>query len=394
MKLTRLSCLMAMCMVCNVHADDVSPQVQRLLAEKQQKIAELEQCDGKRKGFMIAGISTIGLTAVGVGVNIAQANKSSNLSSQIEAKNKELATQQTNLQNINAQITKKEHDQVRVACEQDETKQWSDGQCIAKVPGVVQQEQPVVTEPAKTSAAPGAPVAESGPTEPKVDATKWTKEAYQQCLANFYTGFAMTLSSNPNEKVGIRWYWSKSHNGKWCEGYQGGKYFYDYKKNPNPCTKSKFTSLANGEWTITLQNGKTMKGIAMCSNTRGSVRDEVRDSIDIGGNGANCWCKLTKTDLSDCLVTQKFSWISMGDFTPVDSAEMEDKGVYDSSHNPMPDAYYQLGQNTCLWECANECGYQLFDYGGRDRARVMHGVPWIDLYDTDKQALLDLMRGK
>ena len=61
MKLTRLSCLMAMCMVCNVHADDVSPQVQRLLAEKQQKIAELEQCDGKRKGFMIAGISTIGM---------------------------------------------------------------------------------------------------------------------------------------------------------------------------------------------------------------------------------------------------------------------------------------------------------------------------------------------
>ena len=95
-----------MCVACNAYADDVSPQIQRLLAEKQEKIAALEKCDGKRKGFMIAGISTIGLTAVGVGVNVVQANKSNNLSGQIEAKNKELATQQANLKNINSQIHK------------------------------------------------------------------------------------------------------------------------------------------------------------------------------------------------------------------------------------------------------------------------------------------------
>lgn len=387
------ACLAIMCVTCNAYADDVSPQIQRLLAEKQEKIAALEKCDGKRKGFMIAGISTIGLTAVGVGVNFAQANKSNNLSGQIEAKNKELATQQANLKNINSQIEKLEKEKLRVNCEQDETKQWSNGQCIAKTFGIVQQAQPVTETPTPIVNT-GVPVAASGPTEPKVDATKWTKEAYQQCLANVYTDFAMTLSSNPSEKVGIRWYWSKSHNGKWCEGYQGGKYFYDYKKNQNPCTKSKFTSLANGEWTVTLQNGKTMQGIAMCSNTRGTVKDELKDVIDVNGGGANCWCKLTKTDLSECLVTQKFSWIFMDNFTPIDASDMEGKGIYDSYHNPMPDEYYKLGQNTCLWQCANECGYQLFDYGGRDRTRTMHGVPWIDMYDTNKEALLNLMHSK
>lgn len=372
-----VSCLAAICVVGNLYAiENVSPQIQKLLAQKQEKITALEKCDGKRKGFMIAGISTIGLTAVGVGVNIAQANKSSNLSGQIEAKNKELATQQANLKNINSQITKLEQDQARTACEQGENTEWSGGRCIEKVPGIVQQEQPVVVQ-AISVAAPGVPVADTGPTEPKVDATKWTKEAYQQCFENFsainYSGLSI-----------VRSYWSKSHNGKWCEGYYGGKYFYDYKKNPNPCTKSKFTSLANGEWTITLKNGKNVGGIAMCSTTKGSTKDELRDSIDTNGNGQHCWCKITKTDLSECLVTQKFSWAFMDGFAPVDALDMEDKGVYDEYHNPMPDAYYQLGQNTCPWQCANECAYQLLDYGNH-RVRALHGVPLIKQYILDMQ---------
>ena len=78
------TCLMAICVACNAYAESVqtpqpvymTSQIQRLLNEKQEKISQLEECDSKRKGFMIAGISTIGLTAVGVGVNIAQASKS------------------------------------------------------------------------------------------------------------------------------------------------------------------------------------------------------------------------------------------------------------------------------------------------------------------------------
>ena len=124
----------------------MTSQIQRLLNEKQEKISKLEECDGKRKGFMIAGISTLGLTAVGVGVNIAQASKSNKLSNQIADQNLELEKQQNNLANINSQISEKQSDQARRECEENSAMQWVDGRCVPKT------EQPVAgntPEPAK-----------------------------------------------------------------------------------------------------------------------------------------------------------------------------------------------------------------------------------------------------
>ncbi len=108
----------------------MTSQIQRLLNEKQEKISKLEECDGKRKGFMIAGISTLGLTAVGVGVNIAQASKSNKLSNQIADQNLELEKQQNNLANINSQISEKQNDQARRDCESDPKKIYVNGQCL------------------------------------------------------------------------------------------------------------------------------------------------------------------------------------------------------------------------------------------------------------------------
>ena len=129
----------------------MTAQIQRLLNEKQEKMSKLEECEGKRTGFMVAGISTIGLTAVGIGVNVAQANKSNKLSEQIEDQNRELAKQQTELANVNSQISDKEQersncesdatkiwvggrclDRARYECDQDPNKEWKDGQCVDK----------------------------------------------------------------------------------------------------------------------------------------------------------------------------------------------------------------------------------------------------------------------
>lgn len=88
----------------------MTAQIRRLLEEKEEKIKQLEQCDGKRKGWMIAGVSTIGLTAVGVGVNIAQANKSSKLSDQIDTAKQELSRHETHLSQIQSQISEKERE--------------------------------------------------------------------------------------------------------------------------------------------------------------------------------------------------------------------------------------------------------------------------------------------
>jgi hypothetical protein len=116
----------------NAYALENSPQIQRLLNEKQKKIEELEKCDGKRKGFMIAGISTIGLTAVGVGVNIAQANKSNQLSEQINAQNTELKQQQDKISDINKEISQRSAEQKRTACESDGLHVYVNGICHDK----------------------------------------------------------------------------------------------------------------------------------------------------------------------------------------------------------------------------------------------------------------------
>lgn len=49
------------------------PMITQLIREKQQKMEKLEKCKGTTKNLKIAGISTLGITAVGVGANIAEA---------------------------------------------------------------------------------------------------------------------------------------------------------------------------------------------------------------------------------------------------------------------------------------------------------------------------------
>jgi hypothetical protein len=98
-----LSCLVA---VHAARAADYDMQIQmldaeiaKLTAEKQTKYADLEKCAKSVDGFKIAGISLLGLTAVGVGVNIYQANKISDLNNQIDAKKKEIEKKERDAKN-------------------------------------------------------------------------------------------------------------------------------------------------------------------------------------------------------------------------------------------------------------------------------------------------------
>ena len=61
-----------------------SARYTRLLQEKQRKMEELEKCTGTTKGLKIAGISTLGLTAVGIAGNIVEAKKISDYTKESE----------------------------------------------------------------------------------------------------------------------------------------------------------------------------------------------------------------------------------------------------------------------------------------------------------------------
>ena len=56
-----------------IHQGNPSVRIEKLLAEKQAKMKKLESCKGTTKNLKIAGLSTLGITAVGVAGNIAEA---------------------------------------------------------------------------------------------------------------------------------------------------------------------------------------------------------------------------------------------------------------------------------------------------------------------------------
>ena len=82
-------------------------EVAKLTAEKQQKYEELEKCASSVSGFKIAGISLLGLTAVGVGVNIYQASARSDLKMDIAKTQGKIAGTEASINSANADLTKK-----------------------------------------------------------------------------------------------------------------------------------------------------------------------------------------------------------------------------------------------------------------------------------------------
>jgi hypothetical protein len=64
--------------------------------------AKLEQCAASVKGFQIAGGVTLGLTAVGVGVNVYQAVGRKNTQKEVDDKDRELKSKQASLASLKA----------------------------------------------------------------------------------------------------------------------------------------------------------------------------------------------------------------------------------------------------------------------------------------------------
>lgn len=91
-----------------------SARYTQLVREKQRKMEQLEKCMGASKGLKIAGVSTLGLTAVGVAGNIAEANIIKNNESaiaktdkKIEQTKQEIAEKQAEIADKKAQEQKK-----------------------------------------------------------------------------------------------------------------------------------------------------------------------------------------------------------------------------------------------------------------------------------------------
>ena len=85
-----------------------SARYNQLVQEKERKMAELEKCQGSTKGLKIAGISTLGLTAVGVAGNIVEAKKLGEYDTKIEKTKTKIASTETEIENKQAEIIAKQ----------------------------------------------------------------------------------------------------------------------------------------------------------------------------------------------------------------------------------------------------------------------------------------------
>ncbi len=68
-----------------------------LVREKERKMAELEKCLGSTQGLKIAGLSTLGLTAVGVAGNIYEAQKINDYDTQTQKVEKKIESVQKDI---------------------------------------------------------------------------------------------------------------------------------------------------------------------------------------------------------------------------------------------------------------------------------------------------------
>lgn len=75
-----------------------SARFTQLAREKERKMAELEKCMGSTKGLKIAGISTLGLSAVGVAANVVEAKKIKDYDSSIESTQQQIEKTQTEIE--------------------------------------------------------------------------------------------------------------------------------------------------------------------------------------------------------------------------------------------------------------------------------------------------------
>ncbi|MCR4917820.1 MAG: hypothetical protein K5912_02635 [Alphaproteobacteria bacterium] len=81
--------------VCDAFAY-TNPQIDKLIADKKERLARLEKCTHSVKGLKIAGISTIGLTGVGVVGNVALSGKREVVADDLRIAQKQLEDQKNN----------------------------------------------------------------------------------------------------------------------------------------------------------------------------------------------------------------------------------------------------------------------------------------------------------
>ena len=119
------ACILTLCPMI-ASADYLDDKIASLTKEKLDKIAKLEECQKSTKGLKIAGITTLGVSAIGIGANIGEAVKLNKLDTQIGAA-------ETNKSDLDRQISAAKEEKAKkekaAEAEQERQRQAANNTC-------------------------------------------------------------------------------------------------------------------------------------------------------------------------------------------------------------------------------------------------------------------------
>ena len=347
------------------------PRIQELISQKQAKMQRLEKCQGTTKGLKIAGLSMLGITAVGVGVNIGEASKIKQNERAINTKDAEIASLKEEI----AKKKREEEERKRIAqqqSQQNETQPQPDNKNNENQQSVVQDKRCNTVCDANIDDKYVACVENNTVGYYYCKDAKWETKSIPADVPAFKCaeGMAPTgwipfvdikddywrnqvLYAKGSDSVSIGSALVKWENDVFCIGCAPGYVpesedsYHCIKKEPEneaneskcneilkegvswdsryvrwePMAEDGFTmdnefddgstsgGLSAGEWGVTFSTGE-VRGRALCSSTKGT-RGQPGNPNETD-SGEYCWCKITNNNIPECSNISSFSWLSRG----------------------------------------------------------------------------------
>lgn len=351
------------------------PRIQELISQKQAKMQRLEKCQGTTKGLKIAGLSMLGITAVGVGVNIGEASKIKQNERAINTKDAEIASLKEEI----AKKKREEEERKRIEAEeerkriaqqqsrQNETRPQPDNKNNGNQQSVVQDKRCNTVCDANSDDKYVACVENNTVGYYYCKDAKWeTVSITADMLINHCpdntapTGWIPLMDIKTDEwknivlyakdvdAVSIKYIKGYLDDAVLCmacaPGYVPAKHGYDCvdektakcneileegvpddskhlrwepivkdgrTMNENFGDKSTSGGLSAGEWAVTFSTGE-VRGRALCSSTNGS--EEQPGNPNETDSGEYCWCKITNNNIPECSGGVSPSWVLLDSF--------------------------------------------------------------------------------
>lgn len=277
-----------------------SDQINQLIAEKQAKLEQLQKCRGTTKSLKIAGLSTLGITAVGVVANLAEAAV--------------LKDTEEQLSDADAKFKAAKNKNLQYDCKQNYEGQYQDEVCTItrKIAGLNKDNvhSEILNIVDKTVKCNGATTSDEITwqvtcetdkyklaitlikTSPVVSTTATQEPENNNNEDEVVETDASTVTEpdvtdedeTPIDETAEPTFVAHALNGS-CRIPDKKKKHYGAATNMESCTE-----LDKGEWVAVVQ-GKKYKGVAKCSASEAKTletRNQIDDNLD-----RHCWCKVS-----------------------------------------------------------------------------------------------------